>query len=262
MQIPILIQRYLAAHKRLVVPQLGTFVVKEPGTVLFTELLKRDDGALRALLAGAGMNELEAAGEIDRFVFEVRHAAERNEEYVAPGLGTFSAGPNRTIAFRYDPATAAPAAETDAPAPATTVRPTPPVAEPVPAAEQAPATSPAAAPEEPAAAPDAEPAARPAEERPRNRVSMSAKRNPDPSIKGLRYGKPHKNTDAYTYVDRPVRRRGDIILWIALAVALLALAAIGFGVYRETIGEEAETEFRFGTPSVDSDPTPTDLFET
>ncbi len=75
-QIPILIQRYLAGHKRLVVPQLGAFVVKEPGQVLFTELLKRDDGALRALLAEAGADPLKAAGEIDRFVFEVRHAAE------------------------------------------------------------------------------------------------------------------------------------------------------------------------------------------
>ena len=244
MQIPILIQRYLAAHKRLVVPQLGAFVVKEPGTVLFTELLKRDDGTLRALLAEAGASELEAAGEIDRFVFEVRHAVEHGEEYVAPGLGTFGVGANRTIAFRYDPAPQA--AATAAPSVA---------AEPAPAAPAA-APKASALPEPPAAPSEKhEPAAQQPEEPRSGRVSMSAKRNPDPSIKGLRYGKPHKNTDAYTYVDRPVRRRGDIILWIALAVALLALAAIGFGVYRDTIGAEAEAEFYFdATPSEQAAP--------
>ena len=59
-------------------PQLGTFVVKVPeGGVVFSELLKRDDGILRGLLVQqGGMNDLEAAGAIDRFVFEVRHALE------------------------------------------------------------------------------------------------------------------------------------------------------------------------------------------
>ena len=46
-----IISQYLETHKRLVVPQLGAFIVKEPEhTVLFSELLKRDDGVLRGLL--------------------------------------------------------------------------------------------------------------------------------------------------------------------------------------------------------------------
>ena len=41
------ISQYLGSHKRLVVPQLGTFIVKEPGvSIVFSELLKRDDGVL------------------------------------------------------------------------------------------------------------------------------------------------------------------------------------------------------------------------
>ena len=45
------ISQYLGSHKRLVVPQLGTFIVKEPGvSIVFSELLKRDDGVLRGLL--------------------------------------------------------------------------------------------------------------------------------------------------------------------------------------------------------------------
>lgn len=244
MQIPILIQRYLTAHKRLVVPQLGAFVVKEPGQVLFTELLKRDDGALRSLLAEAGADPLKAAGEIDRFVFEVRHAVERGEEYTAPGLGLFSAGPNRTIAFRYEPAPqedAAVVARASAPSPASSPEPAP---------------EPGPAPEVPASA---APSDAPASRRPRQsdgHVSASVKRNPDPSVKGLQYGRPRKNTDAYSYVDRPVRRRGDLFIWIALGVALLALAAIAFGVYQDMTGEETEMTIE----SVES--APVETFET
>ena len=96
--------QYLESHKRLVIPQLGTFIVKEPGrSILFSELLKRDDGVLRGLLRERGLNDLEAAGEIDRLVFEVRHAVERGGEYRLEGFGTLGPGPNGTIAFRYDP---------------------------------------------------------------------------------------------------------------------------------------------------------------
>ena len=82
------ISQYLGSHKLLVVPQLGTFIVKEPGvSIVFSELLKRDDGVLRGLLREAGVGELEAAGEIDRFVFEVRHAAQHGQEFRLDGFG-------------------------------------------------------------------------------------------------------------------------------------------------------------------------------
>ena len=96
--------QYLESHRRLVVPQLGTFIVKEPGrSVVFSELLKRDDGVLRGLLRAGGMGELEAAGEIDRFVFEIRHAVEHGSEYRLEGFGVMKPGPNATIAFVYEP---------------------------------------------------------------------------------------------------------------------------------------------------------------
>ena len=98
------ISQYLGSHKRLVVPQLGTFIVKEPGvSIVFSELLKRDDGVLRGLLREAGVGELEAAGEIDRFVFEVRHAAQHGQEFRLDGFGVLRPGPNGTIAFAYEP---------------------------------------------------------------------------------------------------------------------------------------------------------------
>lgn len=170
------ISQYLGSHKRLVVPQLGTFIVKEPGvSIVFSELLKRDDGVLRGLLREAGVGELEAAGEIDRFVFEVRHAAQHGQEFRLDGFGVLRPGPNGTIAFAYEP------------------RPVQSAADAAPGAASVPAgTRPAPAGQTPPKLPYSEP-----------RVSPSAKMNPDPSVRGLRYGKPPKTTAAYTYVDRP-----------------------------------------------------------
>ena len=43
-----LISKYLESNKRLVVPNLGAFIVKEAGrVVLFSNLIKGDDGVLR-----------------------------------------------------------------------------------------------------------------------------------------------------------------------------------------------------------------------
>lgn len=95
---------YIETHKRLVVPQLGAFLVKEAGkSVVFSELMKRDDGVLRGLLCDGGLSEVEAAGAIDRFVFGVRHAVENGTDYRLAGFGTMKSGPNGTIVFVYRP---------------------------------------------------------------------------------------------------------------------------------------------------------------
>ena len=243
-----IISQYLETHKRLVVPQLGAFIVKEPEhTVLFSELLKRDDGVLRGLLQAEGVHELEAAGEIDRFVFEVRHAVEHGTPCPLPGFGTLCPGANGTIAFRYEPDPAllegAAAAQSAEPEPPQPESPTAPAADPRPAdipqshAEPAPAAAVPAPSENIGSSPDFP------EPRPVKRsataaftephISPSAKMNPDPSVRGLRYGKPPKNTNAYTYVGRAPRRRADRFIWIAVIAAVLALAAIGYGYYRD-----------------------------
>ena len=75
-------------------------------------------------------------------------------------------------------------------------------------------------------------------------VSPSAKMNPDPSVRGLRYGKPHKNTDACRYVDRVPRRRGaDWFIWIAIIAAVIAAGAIAFGYWRDAKERQAEAEY-------------------
>ena len=75
------------------------------------------------------------------------------------------------------------------------------------------------------------------------RISPSSKMNPDPSLRGRRYGKPPKTTDAYTYVDEPPRRRADRFLWIAIIAAAIAVAAIAFGYYREAQERRAEEQY-------------------
>ena len=70
------IAEYLLSNRRLVVPAFGAFMVKESGERLFSELLRTDDGVLASLLRDKGLNEMEAAVMIDRFIFEVRHELE------------------------------------------------------------------------------------------------------------------------------------------------------------------------------------------
>ena len=218
------ISQYLESHKRLVVPQLGTFIVKEPGvSIVFSELLKRDDGTLRRLLIDGGLSELEAAGEIDRFVFEVRHAVEHGAEFRLDGFGVMRPGPNGTIAFAFESRRAESASGASGLTGACLL-----YTSGLPGA---------------AAASDGQPkpARRPYDE---PRISTSAKMAPDPSVRGLRYGKPPKNTDAYTYVDRPPRRRkADRFIWIALIAAALAVAAIAFGYLREAKDREIEMQY-------------------
>lgn len=207
-----ILPQYLRSHERLVVPQLGLFLVKESDrTVLFSELVRRDDGVLRALLVETGMNELTAAGEIDRFVFEVRHAVEGGGEYAVPGLGVLRPGPNGTVAFEYRPL---PAEEL----------PSAPAAAPRPQAERRTVAAPHPAPK------------RAAVEQPDGdgpHLSVSARMQPEKCVEGLNYGRPIRNTKSFTYVDRPVRRRVDRFVAAAVVALLIALGAIAYGYYHD-----------------------------
>ena len=63
---------------------------------------------------------------------------------------------------------------------------------------------------------------------------------PDPSVKGLRYGKPIRTTNAYTYVRATKRRRPDKFLVMALIAVLIAVGAIVYGYLRERRIEQQE----------------------
>ena len=252
-----IITNYLTQHRRLVVPQLGTFVVKVPeGGVVFSELLRRDDGILRGLLVQqGGMNDLEAAGAIDRFVFEVRHALEHEGAYAIEGFGRLTLSPGGAIVFQAAPATsvaAGPVAGESAPA--TSVAAGPVAGESAP--EEGNKISSAAASHPASVAASAEsvaPRVRSRSEAKASpviddgisepRISVSAKRKPAPYVKGLQYGKPLKTTEGYTYVGSKPRRRIDKFMVIAIVVAVLAVGVIVYGYLRRAKIERLEREY-------------------
>ncbi len=96
------IKRYLREHRRLVVPSFGTFIVKQPGTVLFSELISADDGVLRQLLTEQGLSEIEAAAKIDRLIFEVRHSLINEGRCRISGFGHFTRATDGNIRFYAD----------------------------------------------------------------------------------------------------------------------------------------------------------------
>ncbi len=103
MSIDKIVSKHLASNRRLTIPALGTLIVKcaersgcgesslfPEQELLFSEFIKEDDGVLRGLLTNSGMGELEAAGAIDRLIFELRHATTNtNETYTIEGVGEF-----------------------------------------------------------------------------------------------------------------------------------------------------------------------------
>lgn len=263
-----IIAQYLESHRRLVIPQMGAFIVKEPGSsVLFSELLKRDDGVLASLLKAQGANEMVAAGEIDRFVFEVRHAIQQGRDFPLEGLGILKAGPNGTIAFVYAPSTgrepAAPAAGTagwpglSAQKPAAPVTPEPPVqkpaAAPTPAVESQPSRKIASGLDSlygaPKPAPTPEPAPAPVqpghsvrESSAPSRFQLASKKlKSDELFADSYYGRLPRRPAIEQTVS--VKKRSDHFIWIALIAALIALGAIAFGQWCESFGSEEEIFF-------------------
>ena len=104
MKLSTIIAAYLESNKRLVIPQLGAFIVKDSGgEIIFSELLRRDDGVFRSLLMQQGMGEMEAAAAIDRFVFDIRHALQHGTPFILEGLGALLYGADNTLVFKYAP---------------------------------------------------------------------------------------------------------------------------------------------------------------
>ena len=265
MELQTVLTKYLETHKRIVVPQLGAFLVKEPGkSILFSELVKRDDGVLRGLLMADGRSEVEATGAIDRFVFEVRHAVESGTEYRLADFGTMMPGPNGTIRFSYRPVVRLdrpirPAEPVPAPS---VVRQTPPVPNPVgrpapePAADAVPASTQEPAPraEEPESSCKSHiDTARVAEtvrkafsdepDEPDDADAPTKKSSTKRPGRSYEYeaGEETGKEAGKAYSERrPARRRFDRFLFVAILAAVIAVAAIAFGFWREARERQAE----------------------
>ena len=97
------IAEHLQSNRRLVVPAFGAFMVKESGERLFSDLLNSDDGVLASLLRNKGLNEMETAVTIDRFIFEVRHELEQYGYCRLGEVGTLRIEPATKALRLYPP---------------------------------------------------------------------------------------------------------------------------------------------------------------
>lgn len=245
-----LISKYLESNKRLTVPNLGTFIVKEVGrTVLFSNLIKGDDGTLRSLLQAEGLSELEAAGSIDRFVFEVNYRLENTDLCTLDGFGVLRNGANGTVQFTFDLAArgenldgnmAAKLAERNAESAIVERKPEP-VAERATKVEQPiPAEEPAADQGEedhidvmPRNQESAEEEKQQTEATPIMDRTPRRERPSDAHVKGLRYGKGRKIVTGREGVISHKRRNSDLIMKIAIAAAVIATLALAYGLYND-----------------------------
>lgn len=239
------ISKYLLTNKRLVVPNLGTFIVKTAGeSVLFSNLMKSDDGVLRRLLVEQGISELEAAGLIDRFVFEVNYRLQSNGECPITGLGRMVAGANGSVSFEYNTSAEGENLEGDMPQRKAAEK----SAAAKPVAEKAVEAQPQAtevAPKSEEVKPDAESEAMSDKESgdaPRSKKQISRatdtaeaarKVRPEKYTKGLRYGKGNKIVTGRETATSRRSNKGDLIIKIAIFVALLAIAALLYGLYND-----------------------------
>ena len=97
------ITEHLQTNRRLVVPNFGAFMVKESGERVFSDLLRTDDGVLTSLLRAKGLNEMEAAVMMDRFVFEVRYELEQYGYCRLGNVGTLRIEPITKALRLYPP---------------------------------------------------------------------------------------------------------------------------------------------------------------
>lgn len=250
-----IISTYLESHKRLVVPNLGTFIVKDADNkILFSNLLKADDGVLRALIIEQGVSELEAAGTIDRFVFEVNFRLQRDGVCGLDKFGALKSGANGVISFIANPAAQGEVldgglrehiAERSAQEAEKKAQPADNNVEnevdtevqteslPMPEDEEVEFVT---VPVE-----HSRTAARP--QQPQPNLTYSAQKRPASYVKGLQYGKGGKIITGREYATSRGSAKGDIFIKIAIAVAVIAILALLYGLWcdwRNTQYDEPE----------------------
>ena len=279
-----IIAKYLESNKRLVVPNLGAFIVKVPReTILFSNLIKSDDGVLRAQLAQRGMSELDAAALIDRFVFEVNYRLEHSGVCALADFGVLRAAQNGTVAFTYDTSAKGDVLDGDADDKmAKHIAEITSVIEPVIDHEPEPATEPEEEEtEDDEVTIDLVPRmeAEPATEEPKEEVKEEVKEEPqrqEPAkvvyaqeredkrrdekrhrreqndyVKGLRYGKGRKVVTGREGATSRKSSKGSVIIVIAILAALIAMGALVYGLYNDWQNQQYLYEGLYDEPTTD-----------
>lgn len=229
-----IISKYLESNKRLVVPNLGAFIVKDAEhKILFSNLMKGDDGVLRSLLIEHGVSELEAAGTIDRFVFEVNFRLERDGVCGLDKFGALKRGANGVISFINNPAAQGEVLDGGLEEHLAERK------EVEPAAPQKKESKPA----EPTVVEDDDedlvikvvPKSGVAVESnvqpQKDNLTVSTQRRPASYVKGLQYGKGGKIITGREYATSRKSSKSDIIMKIAIVVAVCATLVLVYGLY-------------------------------
>ena len=278
-----IIAKYLESNKRLVVPNLGAFIVKVPReTILFSNLIKSDDGVLRAQLAQRGMSELDAAALIDRFVFEVNYRLEHSGVCALAAFGVLRAAQNGTVAFTYDTSAKGDVLDGDADDKmAKHIAEITSVIEPVIDHEPEPTTEPdeeeaeddevtidvvprmeAEPTKESKEEPKEEVKEEPQRQEPakvvyaqeredKRRDEKRHRREQNDYVKGLRYGKGRKVVTGREGATSRKSSKGSVIIVIAILAALIAMGALAYGLWNDWQNQQYLYEGLYDEPTTD-----------
>ncbi len=84
------ISDYMEAHLRLTLPGFGTLIRRDSGEIVFTEMLRSDDGILTAKVAEyLGISKENARATVDTTVASFRKELSETGQFTLPGLGSF-----------------------------------------------------------------------------------------------------------------------------------------------------------------------------
>lgn len=186
-----IIREYMkSGHKKLTVPEFGTFMRKDTGEIIFVDLLRKDDGVLRKLVEDYGhYSEVEAMALVDRFIFETRNGIEKNGSVALEGFGTIFRDAKGLYQFELQAQTR--------PAPQPAAVPKPPVPKQEPPQTVSPAGTPVRRPSPPPVQP----------------TSAVPPRRTAPAVRR-----------------KPQKSKPDVLIIVALVAAIVALIIFIFGL--------------------------------
>ena len=209
------IERYLQQHRRLVIPAFGAFVVKDTGERIFSDLLNSDDGVLVSLLRDMGLNEMEAAVMVDRFIFEVRYELDQYGYCRLGEVGTLRVEPDTKVLRLYPPVSGE--------MPKQTPYIPKPIVEEEPIVEETPKVEEQVVPQQP--------------QIPQSETSQDLS---EPKQQTEQQSKPQQQEPKSPKPRMPKaksRKGFDFVVVIAVVIVLAALAAIGYGWYVSHLSE-------------------------
>lgn len=104
-KISAIIEAYLQRENRLIIPNVGTLLKrKESGEIVFVEMLKKDDGKLKSLVAtDLAIDADEAAAIVEGYAEEIGRQIATSRKFIIDGVGVLLVGANGALDFAFNP---------------------------------------------------------------------------------------------------------------------------------------------------------------